>query len=191
MKTFKLFVFGIMLTLAGSAHGQLSVNVHIGTPPAWGPAGYDNARYYYLPDVEAYYDVPSSMFIYFSGNRWIHRHQLPPRYRDYDLYHGHKVVVNDYRGNYPYYHFREHRMKYGRGYRGEYQRNIGERRTRDNYEQHNDYERNQNLHRDDDRGRGRFDKHNDRHDDNREQEHGNGHGRGNGNGHGRGNGKED
>ena len=185
MKTFKLFVFGIMLTLAGSAHGQLSVNVHIGTPPAWGPAGYDNARYYYLPDVEAYYDVPSSMFIYFSGNRWIHRHQLPPRYRDYDLYRGHKVVVNDYRGNYPYYHFREHRMKYGRGYRGEYQRNIGERRTRDNYE------RNQNLHRDDDRGRGRFDKHNDRHDDNREQEHGNGHGRGNGNGHGRGNGKED
>ena len=68
MKTLKLFVFGIMLLFAGSTQGQLSINVHIGTPPAWGPAGYNNVRYYYLPDVEAYYDVPSSMFIYFSGN---------------------------------------------------------------------------------------------------------------------------
>ncbi len=130
MKTIKLLVFGLMLTLAGSVQSQFSVNVHIGTPPAWGPAGYNDARYYYLPDVEAYYDVQTSMFIYISGNNWIRRSYLPSRYRNYDLYHGYKVVMKDYRGNSPYSDFREHRMKYARGYRGAEQHNVGERHER-------------------------------------------------------------
>ena len=142
MKKLKLLVFGILLMLAGSAQSQLSVRVHIGTPPAWGPAGYNDVRYYYLPDVEAYYDVQSSMFIYMSGNRWVHRAYLPARYKNYDLYGGYKVVMNDYRGNSPYSHFREHRMKYAHGYRGNPQRNIGERNN--HQERHNDFQPNRN-----------------------------------------------
>ena len=132
MKTLKLIVFGIMLTLACSLQGQISVRLNIGSPPAWGPAGYSDVRYYYLPDVEAYYDVQTSMFIYMSGNRWIRRSYLPARYRDYDLYNGYKVVMHDYRGNAPYYNFRDYRVRYNRGYRGDAQRNIGERPGRGN-----------------------------------------------------------
>ena len=130
MKTFKLFVVGFMLVLAGSTQGQVSVKVHIGTPPAWGPAGYSNVQYYYLPDIEAYYDVQHSMFIYQSGNVWVHRTYLPARFRNYDLYRGYKVVVSDYHGNTPYIHFKEYKMKYAKGYRGRAQRNIGERNDR-------------------------------------------------------------
>ena len=130
MKTLKLLVFGLMLTFAGSVQSQLSVNVHIGTPPAWGPAGYNDVRYYYLPDVEAYYDVQTCMFIYMSGNNWIRRAYLPSRFRNYDLYHGYKVVMKDYRGNSPYLHFREHKMKYAKGYHGDEQRNVRERNDR-------------------------------------------------------------
>jgi len=127
MKRLKLMVFGMMLILAGSLQGQLSVRVNIGTPPAWGPAGYNSVHYYYLPDIESYYDVNNSMFIYYQGNRWIHSRTLPYRYRNYDLYGGYKVVMNDYRGNRPYDHFREYRVKYAKGYRGHEQRNIGVR----------------------------------------------------------------
>lgn len=130
MKKIKLLVFGIMLMLAASAQSQLSVTVNIGTPPAWGPAGYNDVRYYYLPDIETYYDVQSSMFIYISDHRWVRRSYLPPRYRNYDLYRSYKVVMNDYHGNSPYSNFKEHRMKYARGYRGSAQRNIGERNNR-------------------------------------------------------------
>jgi len=133
MKTIKIILFSIAIMLAGSTQAQVSVRLHIGTPPQWGPSGYDEARYYYLPDIESYYDVPNSMFIYSSGNRWIHSRYLPARYRNYDLYGGYKVVMNDYRGNTPYYQFREHRMRYARGYRGHDQRNIGQR--------HEDHER--------------------------------------------------
>ncbi len=127
MKTFKLIVFGMMLMLAGTTYGQLSVRVNVGTPPAWGPAGYNDVRYYYLPDIECYYDVQTSMFVYPMGSRWIHSRELPARYRGYDLYHGYKVTMNGYHGNTPYMHFRENRMSYGKGYRGREQHNIGER----------------------------------------------------------------
>ena len=132
MKTLKLIVIGMALFLTNPISAQITVGVTIGSPPAWGPAGYSSARYYYLPDVEAYYDVQSSMFIYYDGGVWVHRGYLPERYRDYDLYGGYKVVMTDYRGNSPYTHFNEHRTKYGRGYRREPQRTNGERPGRGN-----------------------------------------------------------
>ena len=132
MKTFKLLAFGLFLLLAGSVQGQVSINVHLGTPPQWGPAGHSEARYYYLPDVESYYDVQASRFIYFDGRTWVHRTSLPGRYRNYDLYNGYKVVMTDYRGNRPYSYFRSHKMKYARGYRGQEQHSIGVRPGRGN-----------------------------------------------------------
>jgi hypothetical protein len=127
MKTIRLLIIGLILFLGGVVHAQFSMSVNFGTPPPWGPTGYTTVQYYYLPDVEAYYDVRSSMFIYFGGGTWIHRAYLPTRYKNYDLYGGYKVVMNDYHGNTPYTHFKEHKMKYAKGYRGKMQKTIGER----------------------------------------------------------------
>ncbi|NDP21585.1 MAG: hypothetical protein GZ091_10980 [Paludibacter sp.] len=133
MKTLKIIILGVALILAGSAHGQLSVNVHIGTTPSWGPSGYDHVRYYYLPDVEAYYDVHSSKFIYISGDRWVRSSYLPRQYKHYDLSRGYKVVMHDYHGSTPYNHFREHRKEYFKGYRSKDHRNYGEWNQRTNH----------------------------------------------------------
>ncbi|MDP4272354.1 MAG: hypothetical protein Q8909_19865, partial [Bacteroidota bacterium] len=104
MKPSRLIVAGLAILLAGAMEAQVSVNVNIGARPAWGPVVEREVRYYYLPEVEAYYDIPSAMFIYADNGRWVHRHQLPGRFRDYDLYRGRKIVINDYRGNSPYTH---------------------------------------------------------------------------------------
>jgi len=133
MKTLKLLVIGLLLLFVGSVEAQISVRVNLGSPPQWGPVGYSDVRYYYLPDVEAYYDIPSSMFIYYNGVSWIHRSSLPGRYRNYDLYSGYKVPMSDYRGNSPYTNFRKHKVQYARGYRGQEQHNIGQRPERENY----------------------------------------------------------
>ena len=50
--------------------------------------------YYYIPDVDAYYDVPAHQYVYFENHVWIHAAYLPGAYRNYDMYHGYKVVVN-------------------------------------------------------------------------------------------------
>ena len=135
MKFIKSIAFAIALFIAGAVQGQVSLNVNIGTAPEWGPVGYSEAQYYYLPDVEAYYDIPSSMFIYYEGSSWVRRSYLPSRYRNYDLYNGYKVVMNDYHGRTPYYNYKEYRTKYAKGYRGQTQRTIGNRPGRGNNDQ--------------------------------------------------------
>lgn len=82
-----------------SSYGQVNVNINIGSQPIWGPTGYDYVNYYYLPDLDIYYNVPQQQWIYFDGGRWITAPALPPRYSNYDLYRMYKVVIND---NQPY-----------------------------------------------------------------------------------------
>lgn len=158
MKALKLVVLGMLLIFSGAAKAQVSVHLNIG--PAWGPVGYSDVQYYYLPDVEAYYDVPSSMFIYYEGRSWVRRSYLPSRYRNYDLYGGYKVVMHDYHGRTPYYNHHDYRTRYAKGYRGPSQKTIGERPGRGNSHYKSYRESNQVN-----RGRGTTINRNDRHGD--------------------------
>ena len=127
MKSLKLFLFiiGILVVLSTTTQAQIFVTAS--APPAWGPAGYSGVRYYYIPGVESYYDVDASKFIYNDNGVWVHRSTLPSRYRRYDLYKGHKVVMTEYRGNEPYTYFVQHKKKYSKNYKGGVQKTIGEK----------------------------------------------------------------
>ncbi|OFX20930.1 MAG: hypothetical protein A2033_19660 [Bacteroidetes bacterium GWA2_31_9] len=151
MKALKLIVIALMISLANILQAQVSVNINISPPPPWGPVGYTEVQYYYLPDVEAYYDVHTSMFIYLSGGAWIHRVHLPHHYRNYDLYGGYKIVLNDYHGNSPYNHFNDHKMKYAKGYKGNPQKTIGQKPGKGNSKP-NSGKKEYNGHRDNDGG---------------------------------------
>src|ERR1700744_261915 len=99
-----------------SANAQLriSLGVNINNQPEWGPTGYEHADYYYMPDIGVYYDVPAHQYVYQSNNVWVCLSSLPHQYRNYDLYHGYKVVVNQPR---PWRNDAGFRAKYA-GYRG-------------------------------------------------------------------------
>lgn len=125
MNYLKIICVAIVFLLSNYLKAQVSVNV--GSPPLWGPVGYPEERYYYLPDVEAYYDVETSMFIYFGNGVWLHRSSLPFRYSNYDLYNGYKVVITGYHGHTPYNDFHKHKIKYKKGYKGGHQKTIGNR----------------------------------------------------------------
>ncbi|QXV66180.1 hypothetical protein INP83_03555 [Mucilaginibacter sp. 21P] len=96
------------------AKAQISLNINIGSQPDWGPVGYDHVDYYYLPDVGAYYDVPAHQYVYYENNSWVRRTSLPVRYRNYNLYNGYKVVINERQ---PWLRDNVYRTKYA-GYRG-------------------------------------------------------------------------
>ena len=125
MKTLKLVALGLFLFVSNLTQAQVSVSVTIGSQPSWGPAGYSNVEYYYLPDIEVYYDIRTSQFIFFSGGKWIRSRNLPAQYRYYNLYKGYKVVLRDYHGSRPYSYFKKHKQKYYRGYKAGPQRTIG------------------------------------------------------------------
>jgi len=106
-----LSLLGAIGILPYRAAAQVSLSINIGSQPLWGPVGYDYVDYYYMPDIECYYNVPRRQFVYLSGSRWIFSSSLPSRYRHYDLYSGYKVVVN---GRDPYRNFYNDRARYGR-----------------------------------------------------------------------------
>lgn len=170
MKTIKIAIAGLFLLVASTTQAQVSVNVNIGTPPVWGPVGYTEMEYYYLPDIEAYYDVRAAQFIYLGGGTWVRSSRLPRQYRNYDLYSGYKVVLNDYHGRTPYVYYNKHRTKYYKGYHGSPQRPFKPRgnngRNNDNHDRHNDHK-------------------DYRHDNGNGGKKGHGNGNGHGNGHGK------
>ena len=123
-----------------SMNAQVSVNVNLGIQPSWGPVGYSSVDYYYIPDIQSYYDIRATQFIFMSKGVWIRSNNLPRQYRNYDLNRGYKVVLNDYHGSRPYANYKYDRVKYYKGYKGKSQQSIGNRNhgneNRANYKGH-------------------------------------------------------
>jgi hypothetical protein len=64
--------------------------------PAWAPPydGIQFIRYYYIPDIEVYYDVWNQEFAYLQDGSWMFASSLPPMYAGFDLYNSFIVVLN-------------------------------------------------------------------------------------------------
>lgn len=112
----KKFIFAMLLvagfTVSENAAAQVRININIGNQPAWGPVGYDYARYYYLPAYNVYYDVMREQFIYPNRRSWVYGRSLPASYGRVNLYNTYKVVVN--RNYEPYRDNRQDISRYSR-----------------------------------------------------------------------------
>ena len=110
-----IFIAAMMIGLfsINSVSAQVHVNVNVNTQPAWGPSGYDYARYYFMPEINVYYDINSGLYIYMNGNHWVKRHALPSRYKKYDLYRTYKVVINSRNPWYKHSQYKKQYAKYG------------------------------------------------------------------------------
>ncbi|GGE52146.1 hypothetical protein EV200_102256 [Pedobacter psychrotolerans] len=111
----KRIIFAVLLGVASinsmSVKAQTSVSINIGQQPEWGPSGYNHVDYYYMPDIDAYYNVPAKQYIYQENGAWVWRNNLPSRYSNYDLYSGYKVVMNK---NKPYLSHSSHVSQYSK-----------------------------------------------------------------------------
>jgi hypothetical protein len=116
-----------------TAEAQISLNVNIGSQPAWGPVGYDRADYYYMPDIDTYYDVPAHQYVYYNNNAWVRSSRLPVVYNNYNIYNGYKVVLNDTRN--PWERANVYRTKYA-GYKGRRDQVIIRNSTDVKYKEH-------------------------------------------------------
>lgn len=92
------------------AQAQVSVNVNISSQSLWGPSGYDYVEYYYIPEADAFYYVPTGQFIYWSGGNYMFANNLPDSYH-INLYSTYMVVVNKPK---PYLQHNIYVTKYGK-----------------------------------------------------------------------------
>ncbi|MDF2434279.1 MAG: hypothetical protein JWP44_3910 [Mucilaginibacter sp.] len=120
----KILLSAVILTSSlfiqiAKAQVHVSVGFNIGSQPDWGPVGYTRAEYYYMPDIDAYYDVPNHQYIYYDNYSWVRVRALPPRYH-FDRYRTYKVVVNQRN---PWERDDQMRQRYA-GYRGRYDQPV-------------------------------------------------------------------
>lgn len=114
MKTTKLLMLTTLLTVAFNTQAQIATKVDkdYGKSPAWAPKAPVKTQYYYLPDIQTYYDVPAKRYIYQKDGNWVRTSSLPIRYKGYDLYKGQTVYLTDYKGKTPYTYYKKHKVKY-------------------------------------------------------------------------------
>ncbi len=117
-----------------TSFAQVSVRVNIGSQPIWGPVGYDYVDYYYLPEIETYYYVQRHKYVYMENGRWISKSYLPERHRNYDMYRGRKIVINEDR---PYMHHNDFRDRYASPKENEYHQSIRDSRDERYFENKN------------------------------------------------------
>ena len=115
-----VLALSLFLLFAGcfttTSHAQIAVGVNI-TPPYWAPA-YDDVQhvqYYYLPDIEVYYDVWNNEYVYLEDGNWMFAAQLPPSYAWYDFNNAF-VVVLDRNVHQPWMHYHYYVAHYPRYY---------------------------------------------------------------------------
>ena len=133
MKTFKKISITIMtlmffMVLSGIGTATLQAQEGRFRNPDWAPAYYPGVRYYYIPDIETFYDLSNQDFVYLDDGQWLFSNDLPPMYAGFDLYGAYIIALNRdvfnpwmhfhlYLSNYPRYYYRSH-------YRDEEIRNI-------------------------------------------------------------------
>jgi hypothetical protein len=106
------FIFALLLICSiavNTSHAQVRLSFNIGSQPIWGPVGYKYVDNYYLPEIETYYNVATQQYTYYDKGSWVSTSYLPPEFRNYDLYKGYKVVINQ---NNPYLRHNIYRDRY-------------------------------------------------------------------------------
>lgn len=157
MRHILVLIVAVLLPGIAAAQVRINLNLNVDRQPIWGPTGYDHVEYYYLPDIDAYYNVPQQRFFYSERGRWKSGTSLPSRYRGYDLYNSYKVVVNEPQ---PYRNHATYREQYS-SYKGRHdQQSIRDSRdskyfANTNHPEHNNWVKQQKPHNANDREKGR------------------------------------
>lgn len=81
-------------------------------------------RYYYFPNMQAYYDMKEQLFHYQVNNEWTTSEALPKYYGGYSLFKNEKVIITDYDGDNPEQFIKAHKEMYPYNPKGRIKRPV-------------------------------------------------------------------
>lgn len=91
----KLIITMALIGLAsGNAFAQ-SDNSKESTP-LFNPKNNCRLRYYYYPNLEAYFDTQKKTYYYKVNGRWQTADEIPNGYRGYSMFNKYNVMITDY-----------------------------------------------------------------------------------------------
>lgn len=102
----KVFLLMLIFTCYISSAQQKS-NDQLSTDP-----DKKDFRYYYFPNIEAYFDLQEKVYLYRDNGEWTEAEELPKNYGGYSLYNKVRVAITDYNGDEPYLQLQAHKKMY-------------------------------------------------------------------------------
>jgi hypothetical protein len=133
-----LFFVSVFTGCETYRYGTQGSQIVVENPP-WGPPVYPGIRYYYLPDIECYYDIYTREFIFLDHARWFYSPTFPAMYPGFDLNNCFVVIVNTniyqpwmhhqyYVSHFPRYYYRDYydhsNIPWVRGYDENFRRAV-------------------------------------------------------------------
>lgn len=109
MKNLKITLIAFFLLSIAAASAQTSVSV---SPKLSDPVTNCELRYYYFPNLEAYFDTKKNIYYYMDKGEWITASAIPNGYRGYSLYNKVRVAITDYDDEDPTQFIKIHKKQY-------------------------------------------------------------------------------
>lgn len=95
MKHIKSILTVILLSAMTMANGQ-TLNHPQSDVPLVDPVSNCSLRYYYYPNLQAYFDTKKNIYIYCEKGVWTEADEIPAGYMGYSLYNKVSVFITDY-----------------------------------------------------------------------------------------------
>jgi len=93
----KKILFSIaILFLCANAIAQADRKKADKAPPLVDPVTKCSLRYYYYPNIEAYFDTQKSIYYYQENSEWKTAEEIPSGYRGYSMNNKISVYITDY-----------------------------------------------------------------------------------------------
>ena len=116
MKTLHKLIATFFLTVSSIAGAQTAGNVDTQNITSADELPSIGVRYYYYPNLDAYFDSRSNLYIFEQDGQWIKSKELTSGYRGYSLFNGVRVAITDYNGDTPYTLLKEHQKQFPKKY---------------------------------------------------------------------------
>lgn len=124
MKKLSYIISGLLFTIPNSINSQVIADeIAVSTQSESIIEKFTEIRYYFYPNLDAYYDIKTSKFIYKVDDQWIEKETIPDNYRGYSLYNNYRVELQDYNGEKPFEYIKQHAKLYPKDYKGRYLKN--------------------------------------------------------------------
>ena len=118
MKTLPYYIIAVFMSITFTATAQTSVNpdLSLEAQSIIDQGAINNIRYYYYPNLQAYFDTDTGTYLYIKNNEWVEGNEIPKGLRGYSLLNGQRVSITDYSGDEPYNVFSKHKEMYPANY---------------------------------------------------------------------------
>ena len=112
MKTITKIIVAIAFSLPALMNAQSAGPSAPASSEAPKSSVYEEVRYYYFPNLQAYFDTKTAVYLYKENGEWVEAEQLSPTVRGYSVKNGQYVMLKDYFGEEPYELLEQHKAKY-------------------------------------------------------------------------------